>query len=310
MKKTFILLLLCCFPAAAFAQLLPKNAAKALAGGDKVLKPLSNAQVAEMVARGKEGLVLRRALGVSVQRNYPAASILKDGEVNRVLLQQAWRRAAVNKYRWEEGNMLGLNSWLMVLAHRVRESIKLSKPLLKLLEQELKKAQQEAETEFLKRYKYSQAAENFQNNPAFLSLLGESVAQRLESYVLPHFSSADRVRFLQLLMSGLFSGPVNWQELHTAFLYREIREALAACGQEIVYVEYYGSIKKAMRECAKQAAYEAENQHITSVVKLRDLFIENMKDFSDHFSANPAVEKDWNRLIDFFQQKQHFRSAQ
>ena len=309
MKKTLILFLLCCFPAAAFAQPLPTKAAKALAGGGKVLKPLSTAQVAALVARGKEGLVLRRALGVSVQRNYPAASILKDGEVNRVLLRQSWRRAAVNKYRWEEGNMLGLNSWLMVLAHRIRESIKLSKPLVKLLEQELKNAQQEAETEFLKRYKYSQTTENFQNNPAFLALLGESVAQRLESYILPHFSSADRVRFLQLLMSGLFSGPVNWQELHTAFLYREIREALAACGQDIVQVEYYGKIKKSMRECAKQAAYEAEKQHITSAVKLRDLFIEDMQDFTEHFSANPSVEKDWNRLIDFFQQKQRFRSG-
>ena len=275
--------------------------------GAKMFRPLSNASIERLVARGHSGLVLRRALGVTVQRNYPAASILKDGELNRVLLRQAWKEMAVNKYRWEEGNTLGLNTWLIVLAHRIREGIKVNPDILKIMEQELNLAQQDAEREFIKRYQYVRSAPDYQDNPAFLDLLGESVAQRLETRVLPRLSTADRVRFLQVLMRGVFASPVNWQEVHIAFLGQEIREALSACGKNMQQVEWYGEMKKAMRECSRHTAYEAAKFNITSVNKLREMFIEDLREASPRFTADPTVYKEWNMLIKFLENKQKNR---
>ncbi len=275
--------------------------------GAKMFRPLSNASIERLVARGHSGLVLRRALGVTVQRNYPAASILKDGELNRVLLRQAWKEMAVNKYRWEEGNTLGLNTWLIVLAHRIREGIKVNPDILKIMEQELNLAQQDAEREFIKRYQYVRFAPDYQDNPAFLDLLGESVAQRLETRVLPRLSTADRVRFLQVLMRGVFASPVNWQEVHIAFLGQEIREALSACGKNMQQVEWYGEMKKAMRECSRHTAYEAAKFNITSVNKLREMFIEDLREASPRFTADPNVYKEWNMLIKFLENKQKNR---
>ncbi len=308
MKKTLIFIFVCMFiPALAAAQKNPARVVGALTATKApsyLLKPLSSQAIEAMVARGKTGLVLRRALGVAQQKNDPIVSILKDGEVNRVLLEQAWKATKIRKYREEEGNMLGLNSWLIVLCHRIREGIKLSLPTLRLLEKELLFAQRAAEEEFQKRFKYSRGNTSFETDPAFLSLLGESVAQRLETGFMPMLSTADRVRLLKVLMHGVFAGPVDWGELHTAVLFREIREALKECSPSMDHVELYGEMKKTLQECARQAAQEAASHSIVSPVLLRGLFIDELKHFSPRFFENGKVMKEWDRLIKFFQQKQ------
>ena len=308
MKKLILLFTVCCvFSLSANAQLGRQVLKGGLSG--KLFRPLSNASIETLVRRGHSGLVLRRALGVTVQRNYPAAAILKDGELNRVLLRQAWKKAAVAKYRWEEGNTLGMNTWLMVLAHRIRERIKVKPSIFKTLEKELSLAQEEAEKEFIKRYQYSHFAADFQNNPAFLDLLGEAVAQRLETNVLPLLSTADRVRFLQMLMRGVFAGPVDWQEVHIAFLDQEIREALAGCGKKIQQVQWYGEMKKTMRDCARQTAHQAAKFSITSVVKLWEMFIADLQDASPHFAFDEEVAREWQMLITFLKNKQTNRDS-
>ena len=308
MKKLILLFTVCCvFSLSANAQ-LGRQVLKAGVGG-KFLRPIPNSSISELVRRGHSGLVLRRALGVTVQRNYPAEAILKDGELNRVLLRQAWKKAAVAKYRWEEGNTLGMNTWLMVLSHRIRERIKVKPAIFKTLEKELALAQEEAEKEFIKRYQYSHFAADFQNNPAFLDLLGEAVAQRLETNVLPLLSTADRVRFLQMLMRGVFAGQVDWQEVHIAFLDQEIRETLAACGKKIQQVQWYGEMKKIMRDCARQTAHRAAKFNITSVVTLREMFIDDLKTMSPHFAFNEEVSKEWQMLISYLKHKQTSRDS-
>lgn len=308
MKKIFIcFLFLTLCSSAGFSQKNPVRVWRGVssAASAKPLKPLSNATIEALVARGQSRLVLQRALGVSAQRKDPIAFILEDGQLNRVLLKQAWRKSAVAKYRWDEGNMLGLNSWLIVLAHRIREGVKLSKTTLDVLEKELMFAQQDADAEYKKRYQYSSYPDgNYQKSPAFLSLLGESVAYRLDSFFLPMLSSGDRVRLLKVLMHGVFSGPVDWQELHIAVLYREVREALNTCGKQIDCVEYYGPMKKAMQDSAIRAAQEAAENAITSTVKLRELFIEELQGCAPKFAANKQAAEEWNLLIHFFQDKQ------
>ena len=307
MKKLILFLLLgSVFSQAALAQSI---GGAILKRGGKMLRPLSNEAIQSLVRRGHGGLVLRRALGVNVQHNYPAAAILKDGELNRVLLRQAWRQSAVTKYRWEERNILGLNTWLMVLSHRIREKIKVNPAVLNVLEQELLLAQRDAEQEFIKRFKYSHFAPDFQQNPAFLDLLGESVAQRLETHVLPLFSSLDRVRFLQVLMRGVFAGPVDWQEVHISFLNREIRETLNQCAPQMTQVQWYGKMKNTMRECARQTAHEAAKFNITSVVKLREMFIEDLQEISSRFDFDENVAREWQMLISYLKEKQRTRTG-
>ncbi len=306
MKRTILLLLSLCilFPAALCAhprQQLGRAALAAVSG--KRIKPLSNEAIERLVRSGRSRLVIQRALGVAAQRQGPELAVLRDGQIHRALLEKTWKEMSKRKYRLEEGNMLGLNSWLIVVAHRIREGIKLSQPTLKLLERELAQAQKDAEMEFKKRYQYTRFPSNYETNPAFLSLLGEAVAQRLESEFLPFLSSADRVRLLQVLMNGIFSKPVDWGELHTAMLYKDIREALKACGPHMKRVDLYGEMKKTMRDCAQQAAQEAANNSIVSVVKLRELFIDEMQTYASIFRADPAVLEEWQQFIQFFQTK-------
>ena len=187
---------------------------------------------------------------------------------------------------------------------RAFEELPVYEETLRLLEKELLFAQRNAEEEFQKRFKYSRGNTAFETDPAFLSLLGESVAQRLETGFMPMLSTADRVRLLKVLMHGVFAGPVDWGELHTAVLFREIREALKECSPSMDHVELYGEMKKTLQECARQAAQEAASHSIVSPVLLRGLFIDELKHFSPRFFENGKVMKEWDRLIKFFQQKQ------
>ncbi len=308
MRVNFILICVSLMlPTALAAQKIPAGAVTALSNktaSSNVLKPLSSASIEALVARGKSKQVIQRALGVAAQRNLPEISVLQDGQVHRALLEQIWKQASVLKYRWEEGNMLGMNSWLIVLAHRIREGVKLNQVNLEMLDRELLLAQEDAEREFKKRYQYSSFEKDFSRNPSFLSILGEAVAYRLDSNFLPNISSSDRVRLLKVLMHGVFSGELDWQELHTAVLYREIREGLRVCGRKMKRVELYGQMKEALRQSAREAAREAAENNIVSMVKLRELFIDNLESFSSHFSENEQVWKEWNRLLLFFRNKQ------
>ena len=303
----FLTAVLFFYPTALCAQRLPGGVLKAATGKtvpQQMLKPLSNASIEALVARGNSRLVIQRALGVAWQRQDPVVQILQDGQVHRELLRQWWRKAAVYKYRWEEGNTLGLNAWLIVLAHRVREGMKLSPPKLAILEEQMALAQKDAEKEFKKRYQYIPLTDDYTNTPAFLTLLGESFAYRLDTYFLPTLAAADRVRLLQVLMHGMFSGPVDWRELHTAFLYREIRECLHACAPRLKRIEFYGNMKAAMREIAARSAQEAAENSISSVFKLREIFIEDLQHYAPHFSQDAQAAASWKMLISFYQQKQ------
>lgn len=305
MKKLICFVFIClAFPSVAAAQKNPAVVSNALASGGqaaKMLKPLSNAAVESLAARGKSHLVIQRALGVAEQRHSPLVSVLQRGEINRALLKRAWRSARAAKYRWEEGNMLGLNAWLMVLAHRVREGVKLSQRLLTVLEEELSLAQTQAEQAFRQQYQYSVSSEDFEKNPAFRSLLGEAVAQRLNDNFLPLLSSADRVRLLKVLMQGVFAGPVDLRELHTAALYQQVRAGLAARGSIMRRVERYGEIKEALRFNARRAAEEAALNGVASPSGVKRLFIQELKTFIPRFSSDPDARSEWEALIAFYE---------
>ena len=306
----FLISVLLLYPTALCAQRLPGGVLKAATGktvSQKMLKPLSNASIEALVARGNSQLVIQRALGVAWQRQDPVVNVLQDGAVHNELLRQWWKKASVYKYRWEEGNMLGLNSWLIVLAHRIREGIKLSPPTLRILEEQIALAQEEAEKEFKKQYKYIAMPPNYQDTPAFLKLLGESVAYRLDTNFLPTLVAADRVRLLQVLMHGMFSGPVDWRELHTAVLFREIRDCLHVCARQMKQIEFYGPMKTSMRDIARKTAQEAAENSIISLVKLREMFIEDLQEYAPHFEKDEQMKNDWALLVKFFQDKQNAR---
>ena len=232
--------------------------------------------------------------------------LLKDGEIHRALLRHWWRQASIYKYRWEEKNTLGLNSWLIVLGHRIREGMKFNSSNLQILEEQLLLAQADAEREFKQRYQYIPLPRNYENTPDYLSLLSESVAHRLDTYFLPLLATADRVRLLQVLMHGMFSGPVDWTELHTAVLFREIRECLHARARKMKQVELYGKMKDLLRQTARKTAQEAAHNSISSMLKLREMYIEDLQEATSIFADDKKGKKDWEMLIDFFQTKQRY----
>lgn len=307
----FFLLIGLVTPNMLFAQRVPAQALRTAIKGRNVvltkdLKPLSNTSIEALVSRGKSKLVLQRALGVAWQRQDPVSSVLKDGEIHRALLRHWWRQASIYKYRWEEKNTLGLNSWLIVLGHRIREGMKFNSSNLQILEEQLLLAQADAEREFKQRYQYIPLPRNYENTPDYLSLLSESVAHRLDTYFLPLLATADRVRLLQVLMHGMFSGPVDWTELHTAVLFREIRECLHARARKMKQVELYGKMKDLLRQTARKTAQEAAHNSISSMLKLREMYIEDLQEATSIFADDKKGKKDWEMLIDFFQTKQRY----
>lgn len=311
MKKIISVLLLfvfCC--ASVWAQKPPFNALGASRGAVKSaraarqLERLSNARIEALVRRGKERLVIQRALSAAARENSPLVSILKAGELNRPL---AWKDASRTMNRWKDGNIVGLNAWMLVLGHRIKEGMKLSLRLLDALEKELLMAQEQAEAAYKLQYghKFGAAvrAEQFDQLPEFRALLGESVAQRLSDNFLPLLSSADRVRFLKVLMQGVFSSPVNPRELNLAVLNREVQEGLHFMGPRMKRIDQYGDMKNWMREAARSVADEAAANGIESLVVLRGLFVENLESYAARFAKDSASAQDWQELIEFYRSK-------
>lgn len=314
MKKIISVLLLfvfCC--ASVWAQKPPFNALGASRGAVKSaraarqLERLSNARIEALVRRGKERLVIQRALSAAARENSPLVSILKAGELNRPLLTAAWKDASRTMNRWKDGNIVGLNAWMLVLGHRIKEGMKLSLRLLDALEKELLMAQEQAEAAYKLQYghKFGAAvrAEQFDQLPEFRALLGESVAQRLSDNFLPLLSSADRVRFLKVLMQGVFSSPVNPRELNLAVLNREVQDGLHFMGPRMKRIDQYGDMKNWMREAARAAADEAAANGIESLVVLRGLFVENLESYAARFAKDSASAQDWQELIEFYRSK-------
>lgn len=271
------------------------------------LERLSNVRIEALVRRGKERLVIQRALSAAARENSPLVSILKDGQLNRPLLTAAWKDASGTMNRWKDSNIVGLNAWVLVLGHRIKEGMKLSVRTIDALEKELLVAQEQAEAAYKLQYEHkfggTVRVEQFDQLPEFRALLGESVAQRLSDNFLPLLSSADRVRFLKVLMQGVFSSPVNPRELNLAVLNGEVQEGLHFMGPRMKRIDQYGDMKNWMREAARAAADEAAANGIESPSVLRRLFIENLDSYSARFAKESASAQDWQTLIKFYRNK-------
>lgn len=271
------------------------------------LERLSNVRIEALVRRGKERLVIQRALSAAARENSPLVSILKGGQLNRPLLTAAWKDASGTMNRWKDGNIVGLNAWVLVLGHRIKEGMKLSVRTIDALEKELLVAQEQAEAAYKLQYEHkfggTVRVEQFDQLPEFRALLGESVAQRLSDNFLPLLSSADRVRFLKVLMQGVFSSPVNPRELNLAVLNGEVQEGLHFMGPRMKRIDQYGDMKNWMREAARAAADEAAANGIESPSVLRRLFIENLDSYSARFAKESASAQDWQTLIKFYRNK-------
>lgn len=271
------------------------------------LERLSNVRIEALVRRGKERLLIQRALSAAARENSPLVSILKDGQLNRPLLTAAWKDASGTMNRWKDSNIVGLNAWVLVLGHRIKEGMKLSVRTIDALEKELLIAQEQAEAAYKLQYEHkfggTVRVEQFDQLPEFRALLGESVAQRLSDNFLPLLSSADRVRFLKVLMQGVFSSPVNPRELNLAVLNGEVQEGLHFMGPRMKRIDQYGDMKNWMREAARAAADEAAANGIESPSVLRRLFIENLESYSARFAKESASAQDWQTLIKLYRNK-------
>lgn len=269
------------------------------------VQPLSNARIEALVRRGKEKLVIKRALAVAAERNYPIFYILHNGEVNDALLAKAWKGSRRTMARWDAQNTLGLNAWLMVFANKVQHALCKTDPkILKLLRTELKTAQTQAEEMFRSQHAYllrtPLTVQQMEPMPEYRALLAESVAQRLTDKILPKLNSQDRVKFLKILMQGVFDSSVKPVDLNMAILEKDVHAGLRFLGPRITQVQGYGVIKSHLNACARRAAEIAANNNIRTLEEIRALMLKEMECFDTHWVPGLALQTDWQKLIHFY----------
>ena len=127
-KQYFILVLSCVFPVCGFSQGIIKGAQAVARKGAKtalekvsaapraqLLAPLNNARIEALVKRGKEKMIIQRALAVAAQNNSPLVQVIGPEGVNKPLLNALWKQTSATMQKWDAQNTLGLNAWLMVL---------------------------------------------------------------------------------------------------------------------------------------------------------------------------------------------------
>lgn len=314
MKKLFVVcLILAVSSSAVWAQGRVAPALKQLAkssvqkNGRRAarLEPLSNARIEALARRGKEKMIIKRALAVAAERNYPISYILRDGEVNDALLAKAWTSSSRIMDRWETQNTLGLNAWLMVFVSKVQKALCKTDPkILKLMRAELKTAQAQAEEMFRSKHVYLMTTpltvRQMEEMPEYRALLAEAVAQRLTDKVLPKFNSTARVTILKILMQGVFDGSIKPVELNMAILEKDVHAGLRFLGPRMKKVEGYGVIKERLNMCAQRAAEIAANNNIRTLAEIRSLMLKEMEYFDKHWAPGLAVQEDWQKLIHFY----------
>ena len=250
-------------------------------------------------------MIIKRALAVAAERNYPISYILRDGEVNDALLAKAWTSSSRIMDRWETQNTLGLNAWLMVFVSKVQKALCKTDPkILKLMRAELKTAQAQAEEMFRSKHVYLMTTpltvRQMEEMPEYRALLAEAVAQRLTDKVLPKFNSTARVTILKILMQGVFDGSIKPVELNMAILEKDVHAGLRFLGPRMKKVEGYGVIKERLNMCAQRAAEIAANNNIRTLAEIRSLMLKEMEYFDKHWAPGLAVQEDWQKLIHFY----------
>ena len=58
----------------------------------KLVAPLDNGRIEALAKRGKEKMIIQRALAVAVQNHSPLAYVLGPGGVNKPLLNSLWKQ--------------------------------------------------------------------------------------------------------------------------------------------------------------------------------------------------------------------------
>lgn len=269
----------------------------------KLVAPLDNSRIEALAKRGKEKMIIQRALAVAVQNHSPVAYVLGPGGVNKPLLNSLWKQTQATMQKWDAQNTLGLNAWLMVLFSKLQNNLALNRTNAQILESELALAQQQAESAFR-----SQNPQLFLSNPrqkleiyaSYKAILAEAVAQRLTDNFLPLLNSVDRMRFLKILMQGRFEGPVLPKEINMAVLEKDVSVGLKFIGPVMKDVVSYGEIKKNLFECASRAAEQAAANDIYSLLEMRALMVEHMKKFTPFFKSESPAQQDWLELIEFY----------
>ena len=269
----------------------------------KLVAPLDNSRIEALAKRGKEKMIIQRALAVAVQNHSPVAYVLGPGGVNKPLLNSLWKQTQATMQKWDAQNTLGLNAWLMVLFSKLQNNLALNRTNAQILESELALAQQQAESAFR-----SQNPQLFLSNPrqkleiyaSYKAILAEAVAQRLTDNFLPLLNSVDRMRFLKILMQGRFEGPVLPKEINMAVLEKDVSVGLKFIGPVMKDVTSYGEIKKNLFECASRAAEQAAANDIYSLLEMRALMVEHMKKFTPFFKSESPAQQDWLELIEFY----------
>lgn len=157
-KQYFILVLFCIFPVCGFSQGIIKGVQAVARKGEKtalekvsaapraqLLAPLNNARIEALVKRGKEKMIIQRALAVAAQNNSPLVQVIGPEGVNKPLLNALWKQTGATMQKWDAQNTLGLNAWLMVLFSKLQNNLSLNRNMAHVLESELALAQQQAE---------------------------------------------------------------------------------------------------------------------------------------------------------------------
>lgn len=308
-KKLFILILAgLLLPTAVFAQKNPlkagKNISKVLAKTPQASIPAESAVLQHLVEGTPETQILRRFSAVLPSRG-ALAPLLKDGKIHTQVSDALIRETTKALYQMQDQNTNKLSPCMLVLAQRIRTGMKLSHTYLLALEYELRVAQNQAEQEFRKRYQYAENMRIPDDNAQFRALLGEATAQRLNDHFLPLLPSADRVRFLKILMQGVFAPTVNMHEFYTALLYREVRTGLHDISKNIgaKEVKYYGQIKDSLMFCARIAAEEASYNSLQSPREVRELFVDKLERMSIQFQNNPALRAEWDKFIEYYKHR-------
>ncbi len=268
-------------------------------------EPLDNARIETLVRRGREKMVIQRALAVAERNGSPLTRIVHGRQIDGALLNRAWRDASRVMRRWDGQSTLGMNAWLMVLASKIGKTLAVDRNILAALERELETAQAQAEEAFRSMYApmwRHMGVNHFDDMPEYRALLSEAVAQRLSDHFLPLLSSVDRMRFLKLLMQGIFEHPVRPVELNRAVLDKDVKAGLKFMGPRLKRVTCYGKIKEELNECAARAAEEAASNNITSVSMLRQLMRDNMEHLGKYRVLDADMKEDWEQLIRFYKE--------
>lgn len=309
-KKIFILFLAgLLVPTAVFAQKNPlksvKGVRRTLTSASRVVIPVEEKALQHLVEATPERQILARFASVLPSRG-ALAPLLKDGKLHSEISTTLSHEISNSLFKMQDQNTNKLSPCMVVLSQRIRTGMKLSYTYLLALEYELRLAQKQAEQEFRKRYQYSAGTQILDDNPNFRALLGEATAQRLNDHFLPLLPSADRVRFLKILMQGIFAPTVNTHEFYTALLYREVRTGLRDMGGTFSTeeVQYYGTIKEMLLFCARVSAEEAAYNSLQSPRQVRELFVYKIEEMSSRFADTPAALAMWNRLVEYY--KHHF----